>query len=138
MSMGVPYLFADTPYYKELGGSSSIYFQPDELVDCIKILLKERKDYSRFASMIFEHGKWSNRISPFNETIQVAIDSLKPVKDSKALPKMVKLIKKHGSLTKDKLFKELNWGGQRVFSRYRNALRGHPNIKITEDSYQYV
>lgn len=138
MSLGVPYLFADTPYYKELGGSSSIYYEPDELVDCIKILLEEREDYSKFASMIFEQGKWSKRIAPFNETVQLAIDSLKSVKKPDVLRKMVKLIKKHGKLSKGELLKEMGMGGQRRFSRYRNALRGHPNIKITEEAYQYI
>jgi hypothetical protein len=70
--------------------------------------------------------------------IQLAIDNLKEIgSDSKALKEIVQFIKANGTVTKKQLLKELVWGPQISFTRYRNALRNHPHILLSESKYQY-
>jgi glycosyltransferase involved in cell wall biosynthesis len=138
MSIGVPYLFADTPYYHELAGEAGMYYGKDGFLEAMESLIKNRDTYSKRSLKRMDELSWSKAITPFNETIQLATDNLKEIgSDSKALKEIVQFIKANGTVTKKQLLKELVWGPQISFTRYRNALRNHPHILLSESKYQY-
>ena len=76
---------------------------------------------------------WSNRIIPFNQMIQEALDKNKKdiIKGGVRKEEIVKFIKNNGRVDSRKIRDLLNWGKQIGFKRYRNYLRTIDGIYTT-------
>ena len=62
MSVGVPYMFSNDSYYKELAGDSGIYYKDgDEFLSTVNEILDNkhlRDSWSEKSFKRFKQGKW--------------------------------------------------------------------------------
>ena len=143
MSVGVPYLFSDDGYYRELANGSGIYYGNDnDFNQCINKLLDDknlRDKWSKKSLQRFEQGKWGNAIHQFNNMINGAISKLPTLKnDTDTYKSVVDYIHKRKSVSKSDILNFLNWGVRISFSGYRNRLRNEQTIKFTKDRYEVI
>ena len=141
MSVGVPYIFTDDDYYRELADKYGIYYKNDvSFLEKVESLLDDReiqKVYSNMALERFEQGKWKTAIHQFNNMFDGAIDNLPMLKnDTDTYKKVLDFIHKKKSVTKADILNMLNWGVRISFSGYRNRLRNEPTIRFTKDRYE--
>ena len=141
MSVGVPYMFSNDSYYKELAGDAGIYYNDSQtFIATLNHLLDNKNDrdnWSKKSLIRFERGKWENAIKPFNNMINEIINNLPTLKsDTDTYKKVVDFIHKRGSASKADILNFLNWGVRISFSGYRNRLRKEPTIKFTKDRYE--
>ena len=140
MSVGVPYLFYDDGYYRELAGDAGIYYEEDKFEKTLNEILDNpviRDKWSEKSLKRFEQGKWENAIKPFNNMINETIDNLPTLKnDTDTYKKVVDFIHRKGSVSKADILNFLNWGVRISFSGYRNRLRKEPTIKFTKNRYE--
>ena len=141
MSVGVPYIFTDDDYYRELADKYGIYYKNDvSFLEKVESLLDDReiqKVYSNMALERFEQGKWKTAIHQFNNMFDGAIDNLPMLKnDTDTYKKVLDFIHKKKSVTKSEILNMLNWGVRISFSGYRNRLRNEPTIRFTKDRYE--
>tara|TARA_A100001515_G_C4571900_1_gene210019 strand:+ start:177 stop:1514 length:1338 start_codon:yes stop_codon:yes gene_type:complete len=140
MSVGVPYLFYDDGYYRELAGDAGIYYKEEKFEETINEILDNptiRDKWSDKSLKRFDNGKWENAIKPFNKMINETIDNLPTLKsDTDTYKKVVDFIHKKGSVSKADILNFLNWGVRISFSGYRNRLRKEPTIKFTKNRYE--
>jgi len=145
MSVGVPYLFSDDDYYKELAGDSGIYYSSDEdfrnkmnefLWD---ICGTHRTPWSNKAVDRFKSSTWDKAIVPINSMFQDAFDSL-PVmaEETDTLGRIISFIKQNHSVSKGDIMEHLGWGVRIPWTPYRNMLREQPNVTFTRDRYEFV
>jgi glycosyltransferase involved in cell wall biosynthesis len=143
LSVGVPYLFHEADYYRELADKAGTYFtNHQEFLELVESMLEDNsklhKKMSELSVKRFEESKWDKQIWQFSNTIDEAIKSLSAVKtDSEGYKEILSVIKTAGEITKKDLLKKMNWGVRIKFSPYRNALRNEPNIKFYSDKYVY-
>ena len=138
LSVNTPYVLPGDLCYPEMVGTNYPYFYYDdeEFLTLCNLLLDHPSPFD--TSKIAQSMLWENRIATWFGGWDKIFD-LPGVKNSEALPRIEALIKKHRSITKFELLKELgNWGVQVKWTPYRNALRRSPNIKLYKDRYEYV
>ena len=143
MSVGVPYLFSDDGYYRELANNAGIYYEDGEdlLVKINNLLdIKDLRDeWSTESLKRFEMGKWKNSIKQFNNMLDETISNLPTIKeDTDSYKKIVDFVQKKKSVNKKDILEELGWGVRISFSSYRNKLRKNSNIKFTKDRYEVI
>jgi len=142
MSVGVPYMFLNTDYYRELANDSGLYYEEKDFVNMINTILNDervRDIWSQKSLQRFEHGKWKNAITPFNNMINDTIENLPMLKsDTDTYNKVVDFIHRKKSVTKKDILHMLNWGVRISFSGYRNRLRNEPKIRFTKDRYEVI
>ena len=143
MSVGVPYLFSDDGYYRELANNAGIYYEDGEdlLVKINNLLdIKDLRDeWSTESLKRFEMGKWKNSIKQFNNMLDETISNLPTIKeDTDSYKKIVDFVQKRKSVNKKDILEELGWGVRISFSSYRNKLRKNSNIKFTKDRYEVI
>jgi len=142
MSVGVPYMFLNTDYYRELANDSGLYYEEKDFVNMINTILNDervRDIWSQKSLQRFEHGKWKNAITPFNNMINDTIENLPMLKsDTDTYKKVVDFIHRKKSVTKSDILNMLNWGVRISFSGYRNRLRNEPTIRFTKDRYEVI
>ena len=141
MSVGVPYMFSNDSYYKELAGDAGVYYNDSQtFIATLNHLLDNKNDrdnWSKKSLLRFERGKWENAIKPFNNMINETINNLPTLKsDTDTYKKVVDFIHKRGSASKADILNFLNWGVRISFSGYRNRLRKESTIKFTKDRYE--
>ena len=141
MSVGVPYMFSEDNYYRELAGNEGIYYKDeDEFNKQLNLILDDDNVRDRWSSKAlerFEKGKWKNAIKPFNDMITETIDNLPTLKsDTDTYKRVVEFIHKRGSASKADILNFLNWGVRISFSGYRNRLRNEPTIRFTKNRYE--
>ena len=143
MSVGVPYLFSDDGYYRELANGAGIYYEDGkDLLVKINNLLddKDSKDeWSTKSLKWFDNGRWENAIKQFNSMLDETISNLPTIKeDTDSYKKIVDFVQKKKSVNKKDILEELGWGVRISFSSYRNKLRKNSNIKFTKDRYEVI
>jgi glycosyltransferase involved in cell wall biosynthesis len=143
MSVGVPYLFSDDGYYRELANGAGIYYEDGkDLLVKINNLLddKDSKDeWSTKSLKRFDNGRWENAIKQFNSMLDETISNLPTIKeDTDSYKKIVDFVQKKKSVNKKDILEELGWGVRISFSSYRNKLRKNSNIKFTKDRYEVI
>jgi glycosyltransferase involved in cell wall biosynthesis len=143
MSVGVPYLFSDDGYYRELANDAGIYYEDGkDLLVKINNLLddKDSKDeWSTKSLKRFDNGRWENAIKQFNSMLDETISNLPTIKeDTDSYKKIVDFVQKKKSVNKKDILEELGWGVRISFSSYRNKLRKNSNIKFTKDRYEVI
>ena len=143
MSVGVPYMFSDDDYYRELAGGSGIYYSnEDDFNNKINKILDDdeyREDWSKRSLERFEKGKWENAILKFNNMLNKTIDMLPTIKeDTDSYNKIVKFIKTKKSVSKKDILEHLGWGVRISFTGYRNKLRKDSIIKFTKNRYEVI
>lgn len=144
MSVGVPYLFSDDDYYKELAGDAGVYYSSDE---DFRNKLSEffmdvagtyRATWSKKSEERFHVSTWDKAIMPINNMFQDTFDSLPVMSDTTdALGRIVSFIKQNKSVTKNDIMEFLGWGVRIPWSPYRNTLRNQPDISFTKDRYEF-
>jgi len=143
MSVGVPYVFADEDYYKELAGQAGMYFADDDsfLSSCRTLLdnAHVRLEYSNRSEERFRESTWEKKIIPINEMLQSAFDNLPKMSEkTDSYKEIVKYIKKNKSVTKHDILEHLGWGVRIAWSPYRNLLREEKNIVFLKNRYEYI
>jgi hypothetical protein len=143
MSVGVPYVFADEEYYKELAGQAGMYFSNDEgFLSCCRTMLDNphvRLEHSNRSDERFKESTWDKKIIPINKMLQTAFDNLPKMSEkTDSYKEIVKFIKKNKSVTKNDILEYLGWGVRIAWSPYRNLLREEKNIVFLKNRYEYV
>lgn len=142
MSTGVPYLFYDDLYFKELAADAGLYFKNDEEFEkSVDMLLNNehiKEKYSKMASERYENGVWSKSIMPFNNMLQTTFDNLHMMGESESYLKILNFIKKNKSVSKHDILEHLGWGVRISFSSYRNRLRNEAGVVFTKNRYEFV
>ena len=139
MSVGVPYMFSDDDYYRELAGDAGIYYDEDVFVDKLNDLLNTqslRNEWSDKSLQRFEQGKWEKAINQFNDMLNETIDNLPTISETDSYKRILDFIHKKKSVSKEDILDYLNWGVRISFTSYRNRLRLEPTIKFTKDRYE--
>ena len=148
LSVGLPYLFYDSPNYRELASDGGLYFKSrNELKSHMITLLENPALLKKISLLSKQRGVellWKNRINPYNEMFSKSIKSLLNNsfdKDNETCIKIVEIIKNQKSIKKRQLFsnKHLNWSHRISFGKYRNTLRKQyfDKIIITKYGYKY-
>lgn len=143
LSVGVPYIFADEEYYKELAGQAGMYFSSDEnfLSSCRTLLDNPhvRLEYSNRSEERFKESTWDKKIMPINEMFQTAFDNLPKMSEkTDSYKEIVKYIKQNKSVTKNDILEYLGWGVRIAWSPYRNLLRQEKDIAFLKNRYEYI
>lgn len=143
MSVGVPYVFADEDYYKELAGQAGMYFTDDEnFISSCRTLLDNphvRLEYSKRSEERFNESTWEKKIIPINDMLQSAFDNLPKMSEkTDSYKEIVKYIKQNKSVTKNDILEHLGWGVRIAWSPYRNLLREEKNIVFLKNRYEFV
>ncbi len=143
LSVGLPYLFSDDLYYKELTGNNYDGFYKDDkdFQNKINQILDDTNMRNKLSEQGIKRYKsciWPEAIKPFSTMFDSAINSLPILKtDTKSYKKIVNFIKKRGTCTKKDILEYINWGVGIPFSSYRNRLRSEPDIILSENGYYY-
>jgi glycosyltransferase involved in cell wall biosynthesis len=142
MSVGVPYVFADEDYYRELAGKAGLYYKDDEgFLMCVKTILDNphlRLKYSEESLDKFKASMWDSAIKPFNEMFQDAFDKLPKLSEkTESYQKIVDYIKLNKSVSKKDILEYMGWGVRIAFTSYRNMLRNEEGIIFTKNRYEY-
>ena len=141
MSVGVPYLFYDDLYFRELADNAGCYFSNDEEFEngIISLLYNNhiRDKYSKSSVERYENGVWNKAIRPYNEMFDSVLKNLGVVGESGSYTQIFDFIKKNKSVTKKDILEYMNWGVRISFSTYRNRLRNEQNIVLTKNRYEY-
>lgn len=140
MSVGVPYLFYDAEYYRELADAFGMYFKLDEFNEKINRLLNDpihRTTWSDLALERFAESKWDSRVRKMSDLFDLAISKLPCLKsETNAYLKIYNLIKNKGKFRKGDLMKELGWGVSIPFTAYRTLLRKN-GIETYRNGFKY-
>jgi hypothetical protein len=141
MSVGVPYLFYDDLYFRELADGAGCYFSTDEeFANGIIGLLYNKHIQDKYAKSSverYESGVWNKAIRPYNEMFDSVLNNLSVVGESESYMQIFDFIKKNKSVTKKDILEHMNWGVRISFSTYRNRLRNEQNIVLTKNRYEY-
>ena len=142
MSVGVPYIFSDDDYYKELADSAGLFYKNnEEFLTNVRVLLDTphlRLDLSTRSEERFKKSTWSSAIIPFNKMLQSTFDNLPTLsEETDSYKDIVKFIKINKSVSKKELLEHLGWGVRITFSSYRNKLRTEKGIIFTKNRYEY-
>jgi len=142
MSVGVPYIFADESYYRELAGTAGLFYKDDAVfISSVTMILDNphlRLKYSEESLDRFKESMWSSTIVPFNEMFQSAFDNLTKLKEkTDSYKKIVKYIKQNKSVSKNDILEHMGWGVRIAFTSYRNMLRTEKGIVFTKNRYEY-
>jgi glycosyltransferase involved in cell wall biosynthesis len=142
MSVGVPYIFADEDYYRELAENAGLFYKDDETfllnVNTLFDNAHVRLEYSNQSIERFQKMLWSKAIIPFNEMFQETFDQLTKLKEkTDSYKEIVDFIKKNGSVSKNDILEHMGWGIRITFSSYRNKLREEESIVFTKNRYEY-
>ena len=141
MSVGIPYLFSEDGYYRELAGDAGIYYKSeDEFNARINEILDQedlREAASKKSLKRFKACTWGKRIHQFNQMIIEAEKKIPTLqKETNSYKKMKGLIQQHGSITKAELMSAMNWGVRITLTGYRNRLR-KDGILTYRDRYEW-
>jgi hypothetical protein len=142
MSVGVPYVFADEDYYRELAVGAGLFYKDDEgFLMAINTLLDHphvRLELSEQSLDRFQKCMWKDAIKPFNQMFQETFDNLTKLKEpTESYQEIVRYIKKNRSVSKNDILEYMGWGVRIAFSAYRNMLRQEPGIVLTKNRYEY-
>lgn len=144
MSVGLPYLFADEPYYHELANTAGIFFknETDFIDNCNLLLNISQNDYNSISDRcltLFKKNTWNCNILQFNIMIDKAIEYFEVLnEETESYKKIVSFIKRNKCVSKKKILEHMNWGVRIKFTPYRNMLRANKNIKFTKYGYEYI
>lgn len=143
MSVGVPYVFCDEKYYRELAANAGLYYTDDDsFMSNIVMILDNphlRLKYSEQALGRFKECTWDSTIKPFNEMFQTTFDNLSTLTEkTDSYKEIVKFIKTNLSVSKKDILEHMGWGIRIAFSSYRNMLRKEKNIRFTKNRYEYI
>jgi glycosyltransferase involved in cell wall biosynthesis len=143
LSVGVPYIFADETYYRELAEGAGLFFKTDEefLVNANTLLDNPqlRLTLSKKGDERYKSSTWDIAIKPFNDMLQETFNSLLILKEpTDSYQQIVKFIKKNRSVTKADILDKMGWGVRIAFSSYRNRLRKEEGVVFTKNRYEYI
>jgi hypothetical protein len=137
---GVPVLFYDADYYRELRGDEGDYHSTEQealaffnrMFDDINLRNEKAREALRFSKDVLT---WKNRILPINDMIDNALASTKAV-TSKSVKRdvILKFILRSGKASKKMILKEMGWGVGIKFGGYRKYLIEHPEITTMVDN----
>lgn len=139
LSVNVPYLLPNHLCYPEMvlsaqSGYPYIYSSRSNFLNKFEDMLDNELVYN--TAYLANNMLWDKRIAEwFNKWD--GIFEFKPIQNSVAIDTIIDIIKKRKYITKYDLLKELAWGLQIKWSPYRNTLRNHPNIKLTDNGYEW-
>ena len=127
LSVGLPYLFTNDAYCRELHPEGLFYNNDQEFAETLDALLDFptiRQQHSEKALSRFGELRWPSAIGSFNEVIEGVLAKVpKAKKDNKSYRKVLEVIKVNGAMTKREIIKYLNWSDQFSFTPIRNRLR---------------
>ena len=140
LSQGVPYLLPNGLCFPEMLNNYPLFYSgKQDFAFRLKRLLDTTKDYENTVAWIKKNMSeflWKDRIARWFDGWKV-LDNMDCVSRSEGYEKLVNLIKTKAEITKEELLKELGWGKDIKFSRYRNLLRKEENIIFRKASYVY-
>lgn len=142
LSVGVPFVFADEDYYRELAGNAGLFYKDDAtfLLNINTVLDNPhiRLEYSNQSTDRLQKSLWGSAIKPFNEMFQKTFDNLPKLSEkTESFQKIVKYIKQNTSVSKNDILDYMGWGVRIAFSSYRNMLRLEEGIVLTKNRYEY-
>lgn len=126
-NLGLPYVLPTDSCYPEVVGADYplFYSNDDEYAGAIERALDDaalRETLSAGVREAAELFSWENRIGPFEETLDLAVASLKPISETAAKYRDVLRLARAGK-TKVEITTEMGWGRGIPFAPYRNRLR---------------
>jgi hypothetical protein len=136
LSVNVPYLLPNNLCYPEMVPQNYPYFYNNraDFVNKFEEMLDNKLTYN--TKQIANTMLWDSRIGEwFNKWSTVF--KFKTMQNSHAIDNIIDIIKTRKYISKYELLRELGWGVQIKWSPYRNTLRGHSNIKLTVNGYEW-
>lgn len=137
LSVNVPYLLPRELCYPEMVPADYPYLFSDR-AEFIK-KFNEMLDADTFidTKQIAEGMVWDSRIEKWFGGWD-NVFNLPSIGDSEAFTRILEIIEENKFISKRKLITKLGWGVQMKWSRYRNKLREHKNIKLTKHGYEWI
>ena len=136
---GIPYVYEIGKETEELFGTKleTGWTNNNDAIQLFNKMLDDNNWRNKQSKLALKHctktHNWSNRIIPFNQMIQEALDKNKKdiIKGGVRKEEIVKFIKDKGRVNSRMIRDLLNWGKQIGFKRYRNYLRTVNGIYTT-------
>jgi hypothetical protein len=153
MMNGVPYVFYEGDYYKEMINEGIFFKTEEESLKNIETILDDINLRNSLSEKALKHCKdtlvWSKLILPISDMIDLGLKESKCVGNSIRIKEILEIIKNGGEITKNELLKSLGWGVGINWSPYRKFLKENKNIEIKiekvrninffkEDSYNNI
>lgn len=138
LSQGVPYLLPKDYCYPEMlgngyplfyNGRNDFEMKLNDLLDNTDL----RDKANDYIKPLLPDFQWSNRISKWFNGWDIF--DLPEGQKNETYDKLIDYIRSRGEVTKKELIKFLGWGRNFSFTKHRNSLRQHPNIKLTKNAY---
>jgi glycosyltransferase involved in cell wall biosynthesis len=142
LSQGVPYLLPNRLCYPEMVGENYPLFYDgrDDFEKKLIYALDHPTKINRYRNQVKQLSQkmlWKKRMREwFNDW--KFLDELPTVDKTNSFKKIVKFIKRHGSVTKNDILEYMGWGAGIGWSKYRNLLRQEPEIRFTKSRYIHV
>lgn len=140
LSVGTPYLFYESDYYRELAGDAGEYFESDEsFLNLCRSLINGkglRKELSDRGLERFKSKTWDKNIIQFDGLISKTIDKFHVSQETDSYKKIAEYIRKERSVSKKEILDYMGWGVRIGFNSYRNRLRLEKDIKLTSKRYE--
>ena len=134
MMNGLPYIMFDADYYRELCNRSDFFKNDDETLQLLNKYLDDTDYRNRKASETLDYIKneliYKEKLIVMSDYIDELLGKSKSTStDSKVMQQLVSIIKDNtNGISKQEMFKQLNWGRGIKFSPYRRGLMQHKNI----------
>lgn len=136
LSVNVPYLLPNKLCYPEMVPDDYPYFYNNrtEFIQKFEEMLDNKLTYD--TTQLSYNMLWNMRIDQWFNRWD-GIFKFKMMQNSKVIDNIIDIIKTRKYISKYDLLRELGWGIQIKWSPYRNILRNHPNIKLTDNGYEW-
>jgi hypothetical protein len=122
LSRGCPYIMYDADYYREINPKADFFKTEADAVKLLNRYLDDMPYRNRMSLLGVRAVKdVDSSVNRLHKEIMLASRS-KPVSQTDGLSRLKAIIRKRGSIKEADLLKEIGWGKQMAFLKYRTAL----------------